>query len=301
MIVGYAMHGCGKEALEVFEKLQHSGTKPNHITLVGVLSACCHSGLVDEGLKYFDRMIRDYDIAPEVEHYCCMVDVLGRAGRLDQALNFINRMPTKPTADVWGSLLGSCRIHKNLELGEHVAEQLFELDPKNAAHYVLLSHIYAEAGRWDGVEKVRKMMRDRRVKKTAGCSWVEINNKMYAFSTGDRSHPWTEEIYAMLDGLSGQMKEAGYVADTNFVSHDVQEEQKQHILCYHSEKLAVAFGVISLPPRTPIRIVKNLRVCGDCHSAIKFISKIVQREIVVRDANRFHHFKDGHCSCGDYW
>eukprot|EP01018_Ginkgo_biloba_P009822 Gb_15507 [translate_table: standard] len=192
MIVGYAMHGRGKEALLLFEQMQKSGTMPNHVTFVGVLSACCHAGLIDDGWLYFNRMSRDYHISPAMEHYCCMVDLLGRAGRLDEAQNFINKMPIKPNAVVWGSLLAACRIHTNIELGERVAELLFNLDPKNSAHYVLLSNIYAAAGRWDDKEKVRKMMKDRRVERMPGQSWVEINNKVYTFHIGDRSHPQTQ-------------------------------------------------------------------------------------------------------------
>eukprot|EP01018_Ginkgo_biloba_P008628 Gb_28770 [translate_table: standard] len=301
MILGYAMHGCGKEALQLFEQMQLSTTKPDHITFIGILSACCHAGLVDDGRQNFVRMTCDYHITPTLEHYCCMVDLLGRAGHLDEAQDFINKMPITPDAAVWESLLGVCKIHTNVEIGERAAEHLFELDPKNAAHYVLLSNIYAAAGRWDGVEKVRKLMKDRRVKKMPGCSWIEINNKVYAFLGGDRSHPQVEQIYAKLETLSGQMKDAGYVPNTTFVLHDVEEEQKEYVLCYHSEKLAIAFGIINTSPGVPIRIVKNLRVCGDCHIATKFISKIVAREIVVRDSNRFHHFRDGRCSCGDYW
>eukprot|EP01018_Ginkgo_biloba_P022819 Gb_03626 [translate_table: standard] len=301
MIVGYAMHGCGKEALQLFEQMQHSGMQPNHVTFIGVLSACCHAGLVDEGWRYFDQMSLDYQITPTVEHYCCMVDLLGRAGQLNEAQDFIDKMPIKPDAAVWGSLLGACRIHNNIELGEHVAERLFESNPEKAAHYVLLSNIYAAAGRWDDIEKVRQLMKVRRVKKLPGCTWIQVNNKVHIFHVGDRSHPQTEKIYEKLERLSGQLKEAGYVPDKNFVLHDLEEEQKEHILCYHSEKLAIAFGLINTSPGTSIRIVKNLRVCGDCHSATKFISKIVAREIVVRDAKRFHHFKDGQCSCGDYW
>eukprot|EP01018_Ginkgo_biloba_P000985 Gb_03691 [translate_table: standard] len=301
MIVGYAMHGHGKEALKIFEQMQHSGTKPNQITFVGVLSACCHAGLVDEAWQYFDFMHRYYHITPTMEHYGCMVDLLGRAGHLDEGHNFINKMPIKPGAAVWGSLLGACRIHNNVELGECVAEHLLELEPNCAAPYVLLSNIYATSGRWDDIEKVRKMMKDRRVKKNPGCSWIEVNKQVYAFHVGDRSHPQALKIYAELERLSGQMKEAGYVPDARFVLHDVEEEQKELTLSYHSEKLAIAFGLINTLPGTAIRIVKNLRVCGDCHSATKFISKIVVREIVVRDSNRFHHFKDGQCSCRDYW
>eukprot|EP01018_Ginkgo_biloba_P001353 Gb_22629 [translate_table: standard] len=301
MIEGYAMHGYGKEALKLFEQMQHSGTNPNQVTLVGVLSACCHAGLVEEGRQYFDCMSHTYHIKPAMEHYGCMVDLLGRAGLLDEAQDLINKMPMTPDASVWRCLLGACRIHNNIELAECLAERLFELDSKNDAPYVLLSNIYAEAGRWDDIERVRKMMKDRRVKKKPGCSWIEVNKQMYAFLAGDRSHPQTMEIYAELEGLSRQMKEAGYVPDKRFVLKDVEEEQKEQILCYHSEKLAIAFGIINMPPQTTIRVIKNLRVCGDCHTAIKFISKIIAREIVIRDANRFHHFKDGQCSCRDYW
>eukprot|EP01018_Ginkgo_biloba_P031733 Gb_22996 [translate_table: standard] len=301
MIVGYAMHGCGKEALQLFEQMQHTGMNPNYITFVGVLSACCHAGLVDDGWRYYDSMSRYYQITPGMEHYCCMVDLLGRAGHLEEAQDFINKMPIKPDAAVWAALLGACRIHNNLELGECAAERLIELDPKILAPYVLLSNIYAAAGRWDDIEKLKQKMNDKSLSKKPGCSWIEINKEIYVFLVGDKSHPQTQEIYAKLESLSGQMKDVGYVPDTRLVLNDLEEEQKENILCHHSEKLAIACGLINSPLQTSIRIIKNLRVCSDCHSAIKFISKIVAREIVVRDANRFHHFKDGHCSCQDYW
>jgi pentatricopeptide repeat protein len=243
----------------------------------------------------------DYCIAPELEHYGCIVDLLGRSGRLEEAWDFIQKMPIEPGVALWRSFLGACKVHRNIELGEYVAKRLFDLDPENAGHYVVLSNIYAAAGRWDDVEKVREMMKGRRVKKEPGRTWIEVNNKVYAFAIGDKVYPQKQEIFAMLERLSGQMKAAGYVPDINFVLHDVEDEQKEHILSHHSEKLAIAFGLISTPPGMLIRIVKNLRVCGDCHSATKFISKITERELVVRDANRFHHFKDGQCSCADYW
>eukprot|EP01018_Ginkgo_biloba_P008633 Gb_28759 [translate_table: standard] len=173
MIVGYAVHGCGKEAIQLFEQMHHSGMKPDHVTFVAVLSACCHAGLVDDGWQYFDRMSRDYHITPAMEHYCCMVDLLGRAGLLNEAQEFVKKMPLKPQAAIWETLLGASMKYKDIELGEYVAEHLFESDPENAAHYVVLSKIYAAAGRWDGVEKVQKMMKERRVKKWPGCSWIE--------------------------------------------------------------------------------------------------------------------------------
>eukprot|EP01018_Ginkgo_biloba_P034730 Gb_12555 [translate_table: standard] len=223
LIQGYAMHGCGKEAIELFEQMQHFGVNPNPVTLVGVLSACCHAGLVDEGQQYFACMSEYYHITPTLEHYGCMVDLLGRAGRLDEAQDFINKMPIKPDASVWGSLMGACRIHNNIVLGERVAEHLFELDPTNASPYVSLSNIYASAGRWDDIEKVRKMMKEGRVKKKPGCSWIEVNNQLYGFVVGDRAHPQLQEIYSELENLSTQMKAEGHEPDTIFDLNDVEE------------------------------------------------------------------------------
>eukprot|EP01018_Ginkgo_biloba_P008748 Gb_09146 [translate_table: standard] len=301
MIAGYGMHGRGKDALALFYQMQQAGMKPNHITFVAVLSACSHAGLVDEGCQQFNSMIQDHHIIPSAEHYACMVDILGRAGHLDEAHNFIKKMPIEPDAGVWGTLFAACRIHRNIELGEYVAERLFDLKPENAGYYVLLSNLYAADGRWNDVAKVRRMLKDRGLKKMPGCSWIEVKNQVHAFIGGDKSHPQSEKIYAMLESLVGQMKEAGYVPDKTFALHDVEDQEKECILSSHSEKLAIAFGIMSTCPTTPIFITKNLRVCGDCHNATKFISKIVLREIIIRDASRFHHVKGGLCSCGDYW
>eukprot|EP01018_Ginkgo_biloba_P025036 Gb_28343 [translate_table: standard] len=301
MIAGYGNHGNGNEAVCLFEEMQRVGTKPNHITFLAVLSACSHAGLVDKGWQIFDSMRRDHHITPSSKHYACFVDLLGRAGHLDEAQEFIHEIQIEPDASILGALLGACRISSDMELGKRTAERLIELTPENPGNYVFLSNIYAADGRWEDVEKVRKMMKDKGVKKEPGCSWIEVQNRMHKFFVGDKSHPQTEEIYETLDRLSGQMKKLGYVPHTHLVLHDVEEEQKEHILGHHSEKLAIAFGIISLFPGTRIQIFKNLRVCSDCHTATKFISKIVGREIVVRDANRFHYFKSGLCSCGDYW
>eukprot|EP01018_Ginkgo_biloba_P018936 Gb_33117 [translate_table: standard] len=301
MIVGYAQNGCGREALQLFEEMLVTGMKPNHVTFMGVLSACSHAGLVDEGRYYFSSMSNKHCIAPRASHYAIMIDIFGRAGCLDEAEHFINNAPFEPDASMWGALLGACKIHSNMELGKRAADCLFKLEPENAARYVLLSNIYAEAGRWDDVAEMRKLMKDRGLKKKPGCSWIEVKNKVHAFVVEDRSHPQIVEIHETLERLVGQIKKAGYVPNTNFVLHDLEDEHKENILFHHSEKLAIAFGLMSSPSGTPIRIVKNLRVCGDCHNAIKCISMTVGRVIVVRDANCFHHFKDGLCSCGDYW
>eukprot|EP01018_Ginkgo_biloba_P030278 Gb_21443 [translate_table: standard] len=301
MISGYGMHGLGEDALTLFNQMQLAGMKPDYITFIAVLSACSHAGLVDEGWQYFHLMSHQYLITPRVEHYACMVDLLGRAGHLDEAQEFIKRMPLRPDSSVWGALLGACRIHCNVELGEHVSECLFKLEPGNSGNHVLLSNIYAKAGRWHDVAKIRTMMKERGIEKTPGYSWIEVKNRLHTFLVGDRLHPQSEKIYAMLDSLAAQMRKEGYVPDTSFVMHAVKEEEKEYILRGHSEKLAIAFGLINTSPGTLIRVTKNLRVCGDCHNATKYTSKIVDREIIVRDANRFHHFKKGLCSCGDYW
>ncbi|MCL7044236.1 hypothetical protein MKW94_022708 [Papaver nudicaule] len=210
-------------------------------------------------------------------------------------------MPMKPNKYIWASLLGSCRNYGNLRLAKRSAEALSELEPENPATYVTLANIYADAGMWNEVALIRKTMRDQCVVKEPGSSWIAVNRKLHAFVVGDNSHPKIKEIHGFLEKLSIKMKEAGYVPITGFVLHDVEEEQKVQNLSHHSEKLAIALGIISTPPGTLIKVCKNLRTCGDCHNAIKYISNIEKREIIVRDSKRFHHFKDGICSCGDFW
>lgn len=301
LIVGYAQHGQSDEALQMFESLLKSGTKPDHVTFVGVLSACAHAGLVDKGLEYFQSIKTEHGLRHTADHYACIGDLLARAGRFKEAEKIIIDMPIKPDKFLWASLLGGCRIHGNLELAQRAAEALFEIEPENPATYVTLANIYATAGMWSEVAKVRKTMDERKVAKKPGLSWIEIKREKHVFTIGEKSHPKYNEIDEFLRKLSKRMREEGYIPDTNFVLHDVEEEQKEQNLSYHSEKLAVAFGIISTKPGTPIKIFKNLRTCVDCHTAIKFISKIVDRKIIVRDSNRFHCFENGSCSCKDYW
>jgi hypothetical protein len=242
-----------------------------------------------------------YNISARAAHYSCVVDLLGRGGHLCEAHDQIKTMSCEASASVWTALLGACRIHGNMDMGEYVAKQVLEVDPENAGVYVLLSNIYAAAGKWDLSENVQQLRKERGVKKHPGRTWIEVNNEVHSFVVNDQAHPQMIEIHAELKRLLGQMHAMGYVPDTKFVLCDVEEEDKVFHLCHHSEKLAIAFGLISTPPGTPLRIFKNLRVCGDCHTSTKFISKIVGRAILVRDANRFHHFEDGVCSCMDYW
>jgi pentatricopeptide repeat protein len=301
MLGGYAMHGLAKEALELLERMCEEGVEVDNVTLVALLSACSHLGLVDEGMHYYESMGLVYGVSSTVEHYACMVDLLGRAGHLDEAEDLIKTMPFEPNVAVWKALLGACRVCGNVEMGERIAKEVIDLDPGNSAGYVMLSNIYAAAGKWDISADIQCQRLERGVKKEPGRTWIEVNNEMHSFMVDDQEHPHITEIHAKLRKLSAQMEEIGYVPDTRFVLHDVDEEEKALQLCYHSEKLAIAFGLISTPPGTSLRIFKNLRICGDCHNATKFISRIVGRTIIVRDAHRFHHFEDGYCSCRDYW
>lgn len=290
-----------KKALEIFEEMRSQNLVMDGITFIGVISACTHAGFVDEGKRYFDMMVTDHHITPTMEHYSCMVDLYSRAGMLAKAMDLINGMPFAAGATVWRTLLSACRVDLNIDLGKLAAEKLISLQPQDSAAYVLLSNIYAAAGNWQARAKVRKLMDERQVKKEAGYSWIEVKNKTYPFTAGDRSHSLSDHIYSKLEELGIRLKDAGYCPDTNYVLHDVEEEHKEAILSQHSERLAIAFGLIATPPGTPIQILKNLRVCGDCHTVIKLISMIEGRDIVVRDSNRFHHFSRGLCSCGDYW
>lgn len=300
MITGYAMHGHADAALGLFNEMIGKA-QPDHITFVGVLSACNHGGLLTEGRMYFDSMTKDYGIEPTIQHITCMVDLLGHSGRLDEAYGLITQMKVMPDAGVWGAFLNSCKIHGHVEFAELALERLIELEPDDAGNYVILSNIYAQAGRWEGVAKLRELMNVRGVKKTTAYSWIEVKNKVHAFLSGDTSHPMSDEIYAELQSLEARMIQAGYAPNIMSVFHDVEDDEKSRIVCSHSERLAIAFGLISTPPGTKLLITKNLRACEDCHVAIKFISKLTEREITIRDVNRYHHFKDGICSCGDYW
>ncbi|MBA0562730.1 hypothetical protein Golob_007753 [Gossypium lobatum] len=301
MIMALAQHGLGEEALEHFEKLLAAGIKPDHITYVGVLSACTHVGLVEQGRRYYNMMKDFHKIEPTLSHYALMVDLLGRAGLTQEAYDFIEKMPIEPDAVTWGSLLSSCKVYKNAELGKVAAERLLLIDPDNSGAYSALANLYSVCGKWDDAAKIRKLMKDGGVKKEQGISWVQIKNKFHVFGAEDGLHPQKDEIYKMMAKIWEDIKKMGFVPDTESVLHDLEEEVKEQMLRHHSEKLAIAFALISTPENTTLRIMKNLRVCNDCHSAIKFMSKLSGREIIVRDATRFHHFKDGFCSCRDYW
>ncbi|GAA0184628.1 hypothetical protein LIER_31916 [Lithospermum erythrorhizon] len=302
MIVGFAAHGCGKAAFDLFEEMIKTDIKPNKVTFIGVLSACSHSGLVDEGRKYFDMMEKWYGVVPDVDHYTCLIDLLGRAGQLEEALHVIRDMPMEPHGGIWGAVLGACRIHKNPDIAEFAANHLFELEPDGIGNYVLLANIYASVGRWEGVQKVRKLVRERGLRKNPACSWVEGEKGIiHEFYSNDATHPKSREIELVLKDLLQRLKLQGYEPNLSSVPYDLSEEEKKKILYTHSEKLALAYALLTSDNFLPIRIMKNLRICEDCHLFMCAASQITSREIIIRDNVRFHHFRDGKCSCGNFW
>lgn len=300
MIMAFAMNGDGYKALDLLDQMALDGAKPDAVSYLAALCACNHAGLVEEGVKLFDSMILS-GVTPNVKHYGTVVDLLGRAGRLKEAYNTINSLPMLPDEVLWQTLLGASKTYGNVEMAEMASKKLVEMGSISCGDYVLLSNIYAAQKRWDDVGRVRQAMKNRDVKKVPGFSYMEVEGKLHKFVNGDQSHPNSREIYAKLDEIKFKIKAYGYTAETNLVLHDIGEEDKENALNYHSEKLAVAYGLISTLYGTPIQVIKNLRICVDCHAMIKIISEIYNREIIVRDRARFHRFNKGLCSCRDYW
>ncbi|XP_072982959.1 pentatricopeptide repeat-containing protein At5g27110 [Typha latifolia] len=207
MIMAYGSHGQASEALELFHKLQQSGVKPDRVTFLAVISACSHVGLVNEGHYLFNQMSSEYGIKPGIEHYSCLIDLLGRSGKLQEAYNIFRNIPgNKLDAGLLGSLLAACSLCKNLEVGEEIARLLIRMDPDDHSTYVILANLYASAGRWDNVRKVRAMIRERGLKKNPGCSWIEIDKKIHHFFVEDDSHPQTELIYECLQDIAMHME-----------------------------------------------------------------------------------------------
>lgn len=303
MIAGYGMHSHGNDAISLFKRMRKEGMKPDEVSFVAILYACSHSGLIHEGWYFFNMMRNEYKIEPKLEHYECMVDLLSRAGRLTKAHEFIKSMPIKPDSTVWGALLCGCRVYRDVKLAEKVAEKIFELEPDNTGFYVLLANIYTEAEKWEEVKKLRERIGGRGLKKSPGCSWIETRGKVQVFVSGKNSHPQKEKIKKFIEDIMERMKEEEkYNPNKRYaLMVNAEDRMKEEVLCGHSEKLAIAFGVLNSANGRPIRVAKDLRVCGDCHEFAKIVSKVTGREIVLRDSNRFHKFEEGRCSCRGYW
>lgn len=301
IIMAYAIHGFGAYCFELFSDMMNEGHEPNESTFVSLLSACSIAGIVDEGWKYFDSMKRDYGLDPGIEHYGCMLDLLGRSGDLDCAKRFIEEMPLQPTPRIWGSLLAACRHHRNIKLAELAANHIFSLDNDNTGCYVLLANMYAEVGRWEDVERVRSLMKERGLKTTSSCSIVESNGKTYKFKNHDKSQAESNTIYEVLEILSRKIDEDLYFSSVYKFKPTELLKTRASSPKFHSVRLAICFGLIDTTAGKRVLIRKNTRICEDCHCAAKKISLITNREIVVGDSKIYHHFKDGSCSCGDYW
>ncbi|XP_074371634.1 putative pentatricopeptide repeat-containing protein At3g13770, mitochondrial [Apium graveolens] len=303
MLVGYSKHGRGQDVIKLFElMMEENRVSPDKVTFLALLSGCSHGGIENRGLEFFNEMVSGKtDVQPDIEHYGTVVDMLGRAGQIEKALKFVKDMPFEPTGAIWGSLIGACSVHQNVDIGQYVGSQLLEIEPENAGNYVVLSNLLASAGRWNEVRVIRDMMLEKAVIKEPGKSWIELDKTLHTFHAGDRSHPRMEEVSKKVRDILVKIREAGYVPNVSCVLYDVDEEQKEKILLGHSEKLALAFALICTPQKRAVRVMKNLRICVDCHNFAKFVSKIYKREVFLRDKSRYHRIVDGVCSCGNYW
>ncbi|XP_020528574.1 pentatricopeptide repeat-containing protein At3g12770 [Amborella trichopoda] len=295
MVEGCSLHGLGELGVSLFHEMREEGIEPDHVAYSAVLRACKAGALVEEGKLFFDCIEQ-----PEIEDYISMVSLLCRANLFDEARAFIEEHGIVHCAQTQSTLLDGCRMHRKKQMGKRMIEQLIELDPYNSNNYVLLSNIYASMGKWGMVSSLREMIMDLGLKPMHAYSWIVVRNKAHVFGVADVSHPRSQRIYWELEALMEKMRQSGHVLENDFSMHDVDEE-RECIPSGHSEMLAIGFGLISIQSRVPIRVVKNLRVCRNCHSMAEWISKFVDREIVLKDRDQFHHFKDGNCSCGELW
>ncbi|OWM86100.1 hypothetical protein CDL15_Pgr010924 [Punica granatum] len=297
------VHGRGDEAEMFFRQMLSAGIQPDSITFLGLLCGCSHQGLVHEGIEYFHMMTSSFSLSPGIKHYGCMVDLYGRAGKLEKALEFIRCSPSRDDPVLWRTLLSSCKIHKNVKMGEIAMKNLVQLGTCNAGDCILLATIYAESKNERGVARMRSLIKSRDIRTSPGWSWIEINDQVHRFVADDLSHPDCREIYYKLEEVIDRAASVGYM---NFETKEGNSETvffEDYAVSgtTHSEKLAIAFGLARTPEGTSLRIVKNLRICRDCHSFMKSVSLAFGRVLVVRDRVRFHHFEGGVCSCKDYW
>ncbi|KAM7482630.1 hypothetical protein LguiB_007213 [Lonicera macranthoides] len=303
MISGFASHGRCKEAIDLFEEMKSYGVKPDDRTMTAVLSACRNAGWVSEGLSYIRNMRKNYQLRPTIQHYGCIVDLLARTGHLNDAEEFITTMPVKPDAVLCRTLIWACKIHGEIERGERLMRNLefLKMDSNDSGSYVLLGNVYASARKWHDKARVRDSMYRNGLVKPPGFSRIEINGVVHEFTAGDSGHLEAECIYRKLDEIKESLRNQGYNPKLSEVLLEIDDEERASQLLHHSEKLAVSFGLVKTSPGNIIRIVKNLRSCEDCHSFMKLISKIYRREIIIKDRTLFHRFRNGECSCGDYW
>ncbi|KAL0555146.1 hypothetical protein IC582_009085 [Cucumis melo] len=300
MIMGLAYHGLAEDAVDAFQQMLETEVMPDHVTFLAVLSACAHGGLVSRGRRFWSLML-EFGIEPSVEHYGCKVDLLCRSGLVEEAYRITTTMKIPPNAATWRSLLMGCKKKKLLNLGEIIARYLLELEPLNAENYIMISNLYSSLSQWEKMSELRKVMKEKCIKPVPGCSSIEVDGVVHEFVMGDQSHPEVKVLREFMKEMSMRVRDSGYRPSISDVLHKVVDEEKECALSEHSERFAIAYGLLKTRAPVVIRVVKNLRVCVDCHEVIKIISKLYEREIIVRDRVRFHKFIKGTCSCKDFW
>ncbi|XP_074318310.1 putative pentatricopeptide repeat-containing protein At5g52630 [Silene latifolia] len=303
MMAAYAHQGNKLSVIELFRLAELRGLVLDDYSFLAVLTSLYNAGLADEAEKWISKMKVDYKLEPSLEHYTCLVGALGRVGRLDDAERVAMTMPFKPDAGIWRVLLSASAANGAPETAWRMSKRLLDIDPYDDSAYVIAANTFSAVGRRYEASEIRKKMNNLRVKKESGKSWIEVRGEVHVFVAGDGKHNRIDEVYSKLAELMKEIGKLGYVPNWSEMIHDVEEGEKREGLSYHSEKLALAFGVVSgaAPPGKPLRILKNLRICRDCHEAFKYFSLILEKEIIVRDVNRYHTFLDGKCTCGDYW
>nr|GMC52097.1 pentatricopeptide repeat-containing protein At5g50390, chloroplastic [Ipomoea batatas] len=257
LIAGYGNQGRGVEAIELFDKMAYEGMVPNHVTFLAVLSACSYSGLTDLGWEIFDSMRRDYKVKPRQMHYACMIELLGREGLLDEACSLLRDVPFRPSLNMWAALLTACRVHENSVLGKLAAERLYELGPKKLSNYIVLLNIYNSLGKLEEAAAVVHTLKRKGLRMMPACTWIEIQKQQVVFYSADKHHAQTKEIYENLDNLMLEISKHGYVANERTLLPDV-DESEQKLLPYHSERLAISFGLINTPSGSPLQLLEKL-------------------------------------------
>lgn len=300
VIAGYVLHGQSQPALQLIDQMRKEGIQPTRGTFASIILAYGLAGMVNEGKSAFSSITEEYQIRPGLEHYVAVVHLLSRSGKLAEAMEFIRNMPIEPNSSIWVALLTACRIHKNFGLAILAGEHLLDLEPGNSTIHHILSQTYSLCGKTYEAPKVTKLEKEKAMEKPDGQCWIESKNVVHTFVTGDESKPFSEKLHSWIQRIGVKIK-----APNSENEFWIEEEENEGIGTVHSEKLAFAFAFALTeshrrPPRV-IRIVKNLRMCRDCHRTAKYLSVAYGCEIYVSDSNCFHHFKGGFCSCRDYW
>ncbi|GMH28742.1 hypothetical protein Nepgr_030585 [Nepenthes gracilis] len=290
LIAGHLLHRQGDEALAVWSKLETESLNPDSITFVLIISSFRHTklNLVNDCRKLFLSMKMTYNIEPTSDHYASFVSVLASWGFLEEAENSIANMPIEPVISVWQALLNGCRIHRNSTVGKRTVRHILSMEPQDPSSFILMSNIYSASCRWHCSETMRAEMRRKGFRKLPARSWLVHESRIHAFYARDKSHLEFKDIKSGLEILIIECQRAGYVPDTSFVLHEVEEGQKPDFLFHHSAKLAVTYGILMARAGRPVRVSKNIILCGDCHNFLKHVSVVTKKEICVRDTSGFH-------------